>query len=47
MVLTPVEGRWARAVRELPRLDADDAEALLSIVAANRKRRVRARTFGL
>ncbi len=47
VVLSPIEGRWARAVRELPRLDAGEADALRSVVEVNRKRRTRPRDFGL
>ena len=47
VVLTPIEGRWARVVRELPRLEAGEADAIASVVAANRKRRAKPKAFGL
>ena len=46
VVLSPVEGKWARFVRELPRIDDATADAVMAVVAENRKRRDSPRDFG-
>lgn len=45
VVLTPVDAKWARVVRELPTITEKEADVLRSVVTKNRKRRPRPRDF--
>ena len=38
VVLTPIEGKWARFVRELPRISEKRAKIMMQVVKENRAR---------